>query len=264
MEELMNTCFSRDFFGGTVHTPGIMEVVTDVEPGEEGTKVDQLTQLLEKAELYAKFVSDEMGGAKAQQSKLDSIASKSLGFKEAAPSLLKFPLRDYQLEGMNWIINLWKNGVLSGSSGSDSKGLNGILADEMGLGKTIQTIAFLSHLWTKNSRGPFLIVAPVSTLSNWQNEFAKYVALASFLTLRWAPDIPTILYHGTKAERATKRQEVHRTANTKKRKTAKGSTPTVLPVFITSYEISINDRPYLQKWTVQWNLSWLKFSGNTS
>lgn len=43
-------------------------------------------------------------------------------------------LFDYQLEGLNWMLDLW------------SKGNNGILADEMGLGKTVQSMAFLWHL----------------------------------------------------------------------------------------------------------------------
>lgn len=41
----------------------------------------------------------------------------------------------------------------------------------MGLGKTIQTIAFLNHLNVfENVLGPFLVVAPVSTLKQWRNE----------------------------------------------------------------------------------------------
>jgi DNA helicase INO80 len=39
----------------------------------------------------------------------------------------------------------------------------------MGLGKTIQAIALLAHASErKNIWGPFLIVAPNSTLFNWQ------------------------------------------------------------------------------------------------
>jgi len=38
------------------------------------------------------------------------------------------------LKGLNWLVNLYEQGI------------NGILADEMGLGKTIQSIAFLSYL----------------------------------------------------------------------------------------------------------------------
>ena len=43
------------------------------------------------------------------------------------PSILKgeHKLRDYQLDGLNWMISLYETGI------------NGILADEMGLGKTI-------------------------------------------------------------------------------------------------------------------------------
>lgn len=53
--------------------------------------------------------------------------------------------------------------------------LNGILADEMGLGKTIQTIALLTYLIeTKKNNGPYLIIVPLSTISNWALEFEKW------------------------------------------------------------------------------------------
>ena len=50
-------------------------------------------------------------------------------------------MRSYQLEGLEWLISLYENG------------LNGILADEMGLGKTIQTIAILAFLREKGTFG---------------------------------------------------------------------------------------------------------------
>jgi ATP-dependent DNA helicase len=43
-------------------------------------------------------------------------------------------------------------------------------------------------------RGPYLVVAPLSTLSNWLREFT-----------RWAPDIPVILYHGSPEVRTAPR-----------------------------------------------------------
>jgi SNF2 family DNA or RNA helicase len=43
-------------------------------------------------------------------------------------------MRDYQIEGLNWMISLYQNGV------------NGILADEMGLGKTLETISLLGYM----------------------------------------------------------------------------------------------------------------------
>lgn len=77
-------------------------------------------------------------------------------------------LRDYQIKGVEWLISLYENG------------LNGILADEMGLGKTIQCISFLAHLTEKGIPGPFLIVAPLSTLGNWVREFKTY-SIKAFL-----------------------------------------------------------------------------------
>ena len=70
-------------------------------------------------------------------------------------------LKSYQIKGVKWLISLWQNG------------LNGILADQMGLGKTIQTIGFLAHLKGKGMHGPYLIIAPLSTLSNWVNEISR-------------------------------------------------------------------------------------------
>jgi SNF2 family DNA or RNA helicase len=42
-------------------------------------------------------------------------------------------------------------------------------------GKTIQTIGVLEHLrGHEHVRGPFLIVAPLSTLPNWKREFENW------------------------------------------------------------------------------------------
>ena len=50
------------------------------------------------------------------------------------PIMFKAKLKSYQLKGLNWLVNLYEQGI------------NGILADEMGLGKTVQAIAFVCHL----------------------------------------------------------------------------------------------------------------------
>lgn len=61
-------------------------------------------------------------------------------------------LRSYQLEGLNWLRFCYYNYRSC------------ILADEMGLGKTVQSVAFLNDLYYQlNVRGPFLIVAPLSS-----------------------------------------------------------------------------------------------------
>lgn len=91
-------------------------------------------------------------------------------------------MRDYQMQGLNWLIHLYDNGI------------NGILADEMGLGKTLQTIALLGYLYEyRTIRGPHLIIVPKSTLHNWMNEFR-----------RWCPSLRPVKFHGNEAERVRK------------------------------------------------------------
>jgi SNF2 family DNA or RNA helicase len=51
-----------------------------------------------------------------------------------------------------------------------------LLADEMGLGKTVQTLAYLC---TDQHTLPALVVAPLVTLWNWQNEIEKFMVVKS-------------------------------------------------------------------------------------
>ena len=57
--------------------------------------------------------------------------------------------------------------------------MNGILADEMGLGKTIQCIGLIATMIENNVCGPFLIVCPLSTVTNWVGEFNKFAPTVS-------------------------------------------------------------------------------------
>ena len=86
-------------------------------------------------------------------------------------------LRSYQLEGVNWLLFSWYHGN------------NCLLADEMGLGKTIQSLAFLDGMFKYGIRGPFLVIAPLSTIPNWQREFEL-----------WS-DMNVIVYHGSQTSR---------------------------------------------------------------
>ena len=80
------------------------------------------------------------------------------------PTLIKNGImRDYQINGLNWMINL------------RNENLNGILADEMGLGKTLQIISLIAYLNEfEGINGIHLIIVPKSTLTNWRNEFNKW------------------------------------------------------------------------------------------
>ena len=107
-------------------------------------------------------------------------------FLTKQPSVIQGTMRPYQLAGLNWMIRLRHNG------------LNGILADEMGLGKTLQSISMLGYLEEYSSvKGPHLVLVPKTTLSGWQNEFA-----------RWLPSIKILKLHAaTKDERTALVQE---------------------------------------------------------
>ncbi len=131
-------------------------------------------------------------------------------------------MRPYQLEGYEWMTMLYENGI------------NGILADEMGLGKTLQTIALFCHLMEMGVPGPYLVVAPLSTVTNWVNEFKRF-----------APAVPVVLYHGDKKEREMLRKKhINQTTRVDAVQDA------LKNVFVTSYAIAMNDRPFLR--SVKW------------
>ncbi|MEA5449825.1 SNF2-related protein [Leptolyngbya sp. CCNP1308] len=84
-------------------------------------------------------------------------AAKDL--KPELPSTLQAELRDYQVEGFNWLARLAHWGV------------GACLADDMGLGKTLQALALIL---TRAPQGPTLIVAPTSVCMNWLSEAEKF------------------------------------------------------------------------------------------
>lgn len=59
----------------------------------------------------------------------------------------------------------------------------------MGLGKTIQSITFLEEIQRVGIKGPFLIIAPLSTIANWEREFRTWTYLN------------VIVYHGSMVSR---------------------------------------------------------------
>merc|ERR1719171_3254110 len=89
----------------------------------------------------------------------------------------------------------------------------------------VQAVGFLSHLREKGILGPYLVVGPLSTLPNWVKEFERF-----------CPSMPCVLYHGSQAER----QEIRTT------RMATGPVSEKFPVVITSYEILMRDRVFLQ------------------
>ncbi|KAK7433684.1 ATP-dependent DNA helicase Snf21 [Stygiomarasmius scandens] len=112
-------------------------------------------------------------------------------------------LKESQLKGLQWMVSLYNK--LNGSR------------------KTIQTISLVSFLIeAKRQCGPYLVIIPPSTMTNWSDEFTK-----------WAPSIKMIAYKGNPAQCRAFQGE-HRVGNFQ-----------VLP--LTTYEYIIKDRPHLSE-----------------
>ncbi|KAI9811851.1 MAG: hypothetical protein M1827_005202 [Pycnora praestabilis] len=192
-----------------------MPTRTKAKNGGDGS----ITKYLKKQELQAKAGETSVAQALEEAALEHEVSGDTLGAQNLRsarqPALVSGGLmRNYQLEGLEWLTSLYENGM------------NGILADEMGLGKTIQTISFLAFLREREVYGPFLIAAPLSTLSNWVEEFA-----------RWTPKIPVVLYHGPKVDRQVMRQKKFRLDRKE-----------TFPVVCTSYEICMNDQKFLSQY----------------
>lgn len=79
-------------------------------------------------------------------------------------------LKRHQEEGIAWFQSLFRN-----------KARGCLLADDMGLGKTLQTIYFLEWLKsTESNPVAALIVAPVSLLENWRDEYGSFFPNSSY------------------------------------------------------------------------------------
>lgn len=164
-------------------------------------------------EWFSKF-SSIAKHSKQQGGKLQ-LAKNNYALLEAIPELkpqnivekvtytpspnLRATLRPYQVEGVEWLLQHYHNGV------------GACLADDMGLGKTLQTIALLvaihdtlplkennftdlfSATEPQKEALKVLVILPSSLLFNWYDE-----------TKRFAPHFKCTQYIGSSSERKTK------------------------------------------------------------
>ena len=132
----------------------------------------------------------------------------------------KGELRDYQRRGVEWLAFL------------TGHGFGALLADDMGLGKTIQVIAWMLSAIDCNRRQSTavgsgkstLIVAPLTLLSNWRHEFAKF-----------APGLRVYVHQGEKRHLASGFRKAVSEAD----------------VTITSYNLLVRD--YTDFSEIEWN-----------
>ncbi|KAF8481151.1 SNF2 family DNA-dependent ATPase [Russula ochroleuca] len=188
-------------------------------------------EALQLAKSQAHVRDDEEERKQLAKTPLVDLDSDELNFQNptslsgpltiAQPRMLMAQLKEYQLKGLNWLATLYDQGI------------NGILADEMGLGKTVQSISLLAYLAeTHDIWGPFLVVAPASTLHNWQQELTRFV-----------PKLKALPYWGNVKDRATLRKFWSR-------KEISYNEDTPFHVVITSYQLVTQDQQYFQR--VKW------------
>ncbi|XP_056642766.1 ATP-dependent helicase brm-like [Diorhabda sublineata] len=186
------------------------EEESDEERGEddydENKEIDA-KEVIEKAKVeddeYHKNTTEEQTYYGIAHTVSETVTSQ-------ASIMVNGQLKEYQIKGLEWMVSLYNNN------------LNGILADEMGLGKTIQTIALITYLMErKKVNGPFLIIVPLSTISNWMLEFEK-----------WAPTVVVVSYKGSPCTRKLIQSQMKSTK---------------FNVLLTTYEYIIKDKGVLSK-----------------
>eukprot|EP00850_Spirogloea_muscicola_P014529 SM000105S13874 [mRNA] locus=s105:267209:273460:+ [translate_table: standard] len=182
------------------------------EPGDGGSSVEHDKDSA-GVEGDKETKRDLLEGQRQYNLAVHSIEEKILD----QPSTLRGgQLRQYQLEGLQWMVSLYNNN------------LNGILADEMGLGKTIQTIALVAYLHEKKGvHGPHLILAPKAVLPNWAQEFAT-----------WVPSLEVVMYDGRIEERKALR-DVLMVGEER------------FNVLLTHYDLIMRDKQHLRK--IRWH-----------
>lgn len=178
----------------------------DGEDKEEISEDVKAKQIIEKA----KNEDDEYKSSADEQTYYSIAHTINEKVTQQASIMVNGKLKEYQIRGLEWLVSLYNNK------------LNGILADEMGLGKTIQTIACITYLMEmKKVNGPYLIIVPLSTMSNWVLEFEK-----------WAPSVNVVAYKGSPALRRDLQNQMRATK---------------FNVLITTYEYIIKDKSVLAK-----------------
>ena len=119
---------------------------------ESSTNSDNVLIIKENAELLEYIENNRTP---------ESILHSFFNIENLVPQI---ELMKHQIEGVAWLQSLFR------------ENLHGcLLADDMGLGKTLQLLYFIEwHAQNINDDKPYLIVAPVSLLENWESEYKRF------------------------------------------------------------------------------------------
>ena len=223
--------------------------LTEVELSE--ARARRLSDLLQRTTSITAALSEKLRALAAARAALEKPApcahggllslspgrglpADALGDSAAATAAVEQPtlvsgatLRDYQLAGVRWLVSL-----------HDAQ-LNGILADEMGLGKTLQVLAFFAYLSeARREKGPFLVVVPLSVLSNWKADAERFAPL---LAQRMH------IHHGDAGERAFSLADFFARTRADARSPDVDARLGGTAVVLTTFELAMRDAPLLRR-----------------
>jgi hypothetical protein len=184
---------SLDFGGVSVEMPALLEAIArgdravELSDGSMGILPDDWPGQLEPLVALAQKQDGRLRYGRMQAALLDALLASQPSIRvdeaferireeltsgerphpEAEPEGFQGTLRQYQKEGLGWLVFLEK------------MGLGGCLADDMGLGKTIQVLAMLlrrqQQVATEGlGHRPSLVVVPKSLIFNWIEEAARF------------------------------------------------------------------------------------------
>ena len=109
----------------------------------------------------------ELEGAEHKKlTAMNAKMTKAFKLSPELPTTLQAELRDYQISGYRWLMQMahW--------------GAGACLADDMGLGKTVQALALLL---ARAPGGAAMVIAPTSVVGNWQREAARFAPTLNVL-----------------------------------------------------------------------------------
>lgn len=171
-------------------------------------------------DLINNFIEMENNVPNEQESNIHPDPSEYCKIKNHQKSKHGLEVRYYQLDGLNFLVKNW------------FENRNVILADEMGLGKTLQSTLLLNYLSENQGiHGPFLVIAPLSTLPHWEREIKEWTNLT------------TLTFCGTQIKRKIQKKYEFFYQNT--------SIPK-FNVLITTYEYIIREEQFLSK--INWKV----------
>ncbi len=186
----------------------LLDLWQQQENNSEALSVNDLLKQVAEADENTEYVFDEV-----LTDILNRLQQQESIEAQDNPKGLKGELREYQKQGLAWLVT------------QEALGLNPCLADDMGLGKTIQIIALLLDEREKASKQdkllPTLLIAPTSVLGNWQKEMQKF-----------SPELNSLIHHGGK--RAKKLEDLD-------------TLMTDTDVLITSFSIARRDSKLLKQ-----------------